>query len=361
MAMPSRRLLFVGFLSVTVLAAYLAVWPVPIEPVGWVPPDPPELTGPYAVNDLLGEVQRLEIPGASGPEDVAVDALGRVYGGVQDGRILRISEDGSVETFAETGGRPLGLDFDGHGHLIVADADQGLLAVNPLGDFEVLSTGHDGLKFRFTNDVEIGADSTIYFSDASSRFSFHEYKLDLMEHRANGRLLAFDPSIRRTLLVLDDLHFANGVAVSPDMSFVLVVETGRYRVRRAWLRGPRAGEAETFIDNLPGFPDGISSSPNGTYWLTLVSPRDRALDRVLLPRPSLRRALMRLPEAFLPAPQNYGFVLELDGDGRVLRSLQDPAGGFAQISSVQQHGDDLYLGSLVEAAIGRIHLPGESQ
>jgi len=357
LAVSPKRLLVLAAAVLAALVVYLLAWPVPIDPVAWVPPEAPELVGPYAPNDLLARVERLELPGAFGPEDVAVDAQGRVYGGVEDGRILRISDGGSVEVFAETGGRPLGLDFDGHGNLIVADGDKGLLSVSPQGDLRALSTQHGGVPFGFTDDVEVAGDSTVYFSDASFRFGFHQFKLDLMEHRPNGRLLAYEPTSGVTRLVQDGLYFANGVSVSHDMSFALVCETGKYRVRRVWLSGPREGESDVFVHNLPGFPDGVSSSPEGTFWLTLVSPRDATLDAGLLPRPFLRRVLMRLPRTLLPSPQRYGFVLELSGDGRVLRSLQDPIGGFSQISSVQKHGRHLYLGSLVEAAIGRIQLP----
>ena len=77
------------------------------------------------------------------------------------------------------------------------------------------------------------------------------------EHQPNGRLLSYDPRGDSVTAVLYPLYFANGVAVSPNGDYVLVVETGRYRVIRYWLKGPRRGEREIFIDNLPGFPDGI--------------------------------------------------------------------------------------------------------
>jgi sugar lactone lactonase YvrE len=125
---------------------------------------------------------------------------------------------------------------------------------------------------------------------------------------------------------------------------------------RYWLKGPRRGESEIFIENLPGFPDGISSDGRGTYWLTLVSPRNRTID-YLLPRPTARRLLARLPRKLQPAPKRYSFVLGLDGDGNVVQNLQDPNGGFAQISSVERYGDDLYFGSLDENAIGRLPAP----
>ncbi|MCH8960348.1 MAG: SMP-30/gluconolactonase/LRE family protein, partial [Bacteroidetes bacterium] len=171
------------------------------------------------------------------------------------------------------------------------------------------------------------------------------------------RLLAYDPASGATRTLRDDLYFANGVAVSPDGAFVLVNETARYRVRRYWLAGPRHGESEVIVDNLPGFPDGISSNGAGVYWLALASPRNPLLD-TLAPHPFVRKMILRLPEAVQPAPERYAFVLGIDGDGRVVHNLQNPSGEpFAIITSVEQVGEVLYLGSLTEPALARIAVP----
>ena len=77
----------------------------------------------------------------------------------------------------------------------------------------------------------------------------------------------------------------------------------------------------------------------------------------LLPHPLVRRILVRLPRRLQPGPRRYSFVLGLDRSGRVIHNLQDPSGGFAQISSVERHGGDLYFGSLAEDAIGRLPAP----
>src|SRR5688572_31973706 len=55
----------------------------------------------------------------------------------------------------------------------------------------------------------------------------------LLEHQPNGRLMAMDPKTLKPRTLLRGIYFANGVAVSPDQSFVLVAETGRYRIRRS--------------------------------------------------------------------------------------------------------------------------------
>jgi sugar lactone lactonase YvrE len=337
---------------------YLTTWPVPINPVAWTPPAAPELTGVYAQNFDLAKVERLHVDGF-GPEDVAIDSQDRIYTGTADGRIFRFHPDGTrPEVFANTGGRPLGLIFDHDGNLIVADAIKGLLSIAQDGSIVLLTTQANDVPFRCTNDLDIAADGTIYFTDASFRFPLTQLKADLLEHQPNGRFMAYDPKTKQARVLLSDLYFANGVAVSPDQSFVLVDETGAYRVRRYWLIGPKQGQSDIFIDNLPGFPDGISSNGRDTFWLALVNRRDAALDG-LLPHPFLRKVVMRLPDFLQPNIKRYAFVLALDRSGRVVRNLQDPSPqSFTQIANVVEHKGNLYFGSIGESAIGRMRLPG---
>jgi hypothetical protein len=113
------------------------------------------------------------------------------------------------------------------------------------------------------------------------------------------------------------------------------------------------GQSEIFINNLPGFPDGISSNGKDKFWLALVTPRDATLDK-LLPHPFLRKAVWRLPPFLRPAPKRYSFVLGLDMDGRVVENLQNNSPDcYAQIANVVENGGYLYFGSIGEAAVGR--------
>ena len=70
-----------------------------------------------------------------GAEDVVVAPSGRhegsVYTGTVDGAVLRVGPDGSVEQVGSTGGRPLGLEIDPEGRLLVCDAHRGLLRMDP--------------------------------------------------------------------------------------------------------------------------------------------------------------------------------------------------------------------------------------
>lgn len=363
MTKAKRLLLFFGAFCALVLL-YLLFWPVPISPRAWTPPLAPALTGEYQQNSRLATVERLSLgtgspsPGAGyAPEDVALDAAGRIYTGLDDGRIMRLQVDGSgAELFANTHGHPLGLAFDPNGNLIVADANKGLLSIAVTGAVTVLTTAADGVAFACTNDLDVAADGTIYFTDASSKYPLTDFTADLLEHGPNGRFLAYDPKTKSTRTLLRDLSFANGVAVSPDQTFVLIVETGAYRLHRVWLSGAKRGQSEIFIDNLPGFPDGISSNGKDKFWLALVTPRDAVLDK-LLPHPFLRKAIARLPKFLQPAPKRYSFVLGLDPNGRVLENLQNGAPNcYAEIANAVERNGALYFGSIGESTIGRYRL-----
>lgn len=366
--MVKRFVLFALLLLVAVLL-YLLLWPVPISPAVWNPPAAPPLSGDYEKNSRLANVQRLSLGDGFAPEDIAIDSENRIYAGLDDGRIIRLQADGTrPELFANTQGRPLGMKFNAGGDLILADAIKGLLSISQDGSITVLSKQAGGEAILCANDLDIAADGTIYFTDASSKFPLTNYKADILEHQPNGRLLTYNPRTKETHVVLHQLCFANGVAVSPDQTFVLVAETGSYRILRVWLNQStlnhsgdspsdrKFGTPEIFIDNLPGFPDGISSNGKDKFWLALVTPRDATLDK-LLPHPFLRKIVYRLPPFLQPAPKRYSFVLGLDSNGRVAENLQDGSPHcYAQIANAVEHQGSLYFGSIGESTVGRFIL-----
>ena len=349
-----KKLLGLVVLLVAALAVYLAFTPSPIDPLAWTPPKAPPMTGVMEPNDTLMKAELLAQGQIVGPEDTAVDSQGQVFAGLDDGRIVRIGADGKAQTFVETGGRPLGLAFDQAGNLIVADAWKGLLQIDPQGKIRVLTDSADGVPFAFTDDLDIASDGRIYFSDASSRFHQPDYILDLLEARPHGRLLRYDPATGKTEVLLKDLYFANGVALSQHEDFVLVNETYRYRITRYWLTGDKAGSHDVFIDNLPGLPDNLQGDRAGTFWVALPSPRKADAD-VIQQMPWLKRQLTKLPRAVLPKPVAYGLVIQVNEKGEIVRSLHDTSGQHLRmVTSAKPVNGVLYLGSLENDRIGRL-------
>ncbi len=340
---------------VVVGLAYLLLWPVPINPEAWTPPKAPRTdSGPYAANQILLDAEIIAKDLGLGPEGLAFDDEGALYTGFLDGRVMRIEPDTGLGTeLANTGGRPLGLIMTDRG-LVVADAAKGLLLVDDVGEITVLSKQSDTRPFRFVDDVDVAPDGRLYFSDASHRYGLDELMHDFFEHAGTGRLLCYDPATGQTETLVDGLYFANGIAVGPDGDYVLVTETSRYQVTRYWINGPKAGTADVFIDNLPGFPDNISYDDDGTFWLALYAPRDAVLDQIL-PLPWLRKVLFRLPEWVQPDPKLHAAILGLNLDGEVVANAQASGGdAFGPITSVKRLGDDLFMGSLSYPGLARI-------
>ena len=352
---------FLGGLSVLagLGAAYLFFWPVPVDPFAWNAPDDPGYAGDFAPNQGLSGLEQIAI-GSHGPEDVAVDQ-GRVYVSVADGRILRSTSDGSgFETFANTEGRPLGIEFGSNHILYVADAYRGLLQILPSGQVEVLTDQAGGLPIRYADDLDVAADGVIYFTDASTKFGAKESGgtyiaslYDLMEHGGHGRLLKYDPSAQKTSVLTNSLNFANGVALAEDESFLVVVETGAYRLHKYHLRGAKAGQMEPLIERLPGFPDNVTTGKDGRFWVGLISPRSKALD-ALSEWPQVRKIVQRLPKQLRPKAKSYGHVIAIDAQGRVVANLQDPSGAYEMTTGALETDDGhLYVTSLTMPAVGR--------
>ena len=346
-----------ALLLLAAFAGYLLAWPTGMEPVAWTPPAAPALEGIYAYNEKLKGIQRIGQGVGRGPEAVAVNAVGQIYTGYDDGRIVRFTPDGASYTeLANTGGRPLGIAFGPKGGYVIADAKKGLLHLGR--GLTELATAADGLAFGFTDDVDnTRLDANVYFTDASHKFGYGKHMKDLLEHGANGRLLQHDVVAKQTRVLLSGLHFANGVAVGPDDAYVLVNETAKYRVLRYWLKGEKAGTHEVFIDNLPGFPDNITFNGRDRFWVAIFAPRDPLLDRLLPGSGYLRTVISKLPAFLQPRPKRHAFALGLDLDGKVVANLQYAgADAYAPITSVREHGPWLYFGSLTYPAIGRLPL-----
>ena len=340
-----------------VLSLYLFLWPVPIHPIAWEPHPVPPLEGDFAENRVLQGMELFATPNGHGPEDVALDAEGRIYVGVEEGQILRYAADGSdPQLFADTGGRPLGLDFDNGGNLIVADGEKGLLSVDPTGSITVLCKDVGYHPLGLTDDVDVDSQNVAWFSDASYKWTHEEVMHEVLESAPNGRLVKYDINTGDCSVVLDELFFANGVAVSHDETYVLVNETTRYRTKRVYVRGPRAGVVEVFVNNLPGFPDGISTGADGIFWLAIYAPRNPLLDTAGQ-KPWLRKVIHKIPAALQPKPRRHPFVLGFDGSGKVVHNLQDADGiAFSKSASAEQVGEWLYLGSVTEPNWGRIRI-----
>jgi sugar lactone lactonase YvrE len=340
-------------LAALILAAYLGLWPVPINAVNWKAPPAPGYTGVYAANDKLFKQHRIALGDEQGPEHIVVGSDGKLYAAVASGNVVRINPDGSgQEVFATTGGRPLGMAFDGSDKLIVADAFKGLLSITAEGKVTVLADTVGTDPIRFSNAVAVARNGKIYFTDSSTRFvpadwggTVEAALLDVLEQSSTGRVLEYDPATASTRIVAMGLSLANGVVLSSDEQNLYVAESGRYRVWSIPVRADKLdvakGGARAVLDNLPGYPDNLTRGRDGKIWLGLAGQRNE-LD-ALAERPFLRELVLRIPRAIWSMPKPYGHVIAFTEDGKVVADLQDRSGMSPTTTGVTETADRLYI------------------
>lgn len=362
------------------------------------PPIP--LQGALTLNSKLNKAERLFQGEIHGPEDLKVHN-GDLYTTLHGGYVARIVNDSSIEHVVKFGqscdgfheedkcGRPLGLSFDTKGSMYVADAYYGIFKVClTSGKSEQLVSMTEvieGKQPKIPNAVAVSNDNTVFWTDSSTSHYLHDGIFSCLAS-GNGRLLQYNPSTKKNKVLLDKLHFPNGVALSDDGSFIVVCETVMHRIVKYHLKGSKAGEMEVFIDGLPGAPDNIHSDKKGGFVVSLILPRSAehpSLVATLGPYPLLRKLLARLlfmvqssvvlvrdlyPTDFLkkaahiighfeslPSPSlDQVSVLFLTREGKVSRSMY-ATDGLSGISDFVEHNGFFYLGSPYNTFLARVN------
>ncbi|XP_052429375.1 adipocyte plasma membrane-associated protein [Carassius gibelio] len=339
----------------------------PIQPELFSLGDPPLMTGCYEPNLKLRQAERLFEDRLIGPESLA--NIGDVfYTGTADGKIVKI-EGRNMHVLATLGkppcgsreyehtcGRPLGIRLGPNGTLFVADAYLGLFEVNPVtGEVKSLVSTEKmigGRRLGFVNDLDVTQDGKkLYFTDSSSRWQRRDFMHLIMEATADGRVLEYDMETKEVTVVMDNLRFPNGIQLFPDEVSVLVAETTMARIRRVHVSGLNKGGMDTFIDNLPGFPDNIRRSSSGGYWVSMSAVRPNpgfSMLDFLSQRPWLKKLIFKLfsQDTLLKFVPRYSLVVELQDGGTCVRSFHDPHGMVAAyISEAHEYNGHLYLGS----------------
>lgn len=339
----------------------------------WVqmPPRPciePGCGSPYERNEKLRGARPIGI-GLDGPEDMVVDDEGNLFTGTRVGDVVKFfgPDYSRQEVFAHTGGRPLGLQVDKDGSIVVCVAGMGLYRLTkdrriiPLSVQTNRTFGlNDDSRVRMADDLDIAPDGKIYYSDPTIRYEASDWLTDALEGRGNGRLICFDPADGSSRTVMKDLVFANGVCVMLDGQSVLVAETWAARISRLWIDGPKKGRREVFISDLPGYPDNINRSSDGHYWVALVGMRSPAFD-LSLNMPEFRMRMIRrvAPDNWLLPNMYAGCLIKFDAEARILETMWDtPDGSHPQITSVREHKGKLFLGGVHNDRIGMLELEG---
>lgn len=196
------------------------------------------------------------------------DAAGFLY--VSDetlNKIFRVFPDGHKEELIALGD-PDGNSFDRQHRLIdCASVLRAIIAITPDGKYKVLADRYEGKRLNSPNDVIVGPDGALYFTDPTMDLVAGQnqeipfqgvYRLD-----QNGSIL----------LLTKDLTQPNGLAFSPDGKTFYVDDSEQRNIRAYDLaadgtlqNGRIFGEERGEKDE--GVPDGIKVDKNGNLFVT---------------------------------------------------------------------------------------------
>lgn len=201
------------------------------------------------------------ISGYDSPEGPAFDQDGNLFFvNWLSSSIMRLTPDGQVSEFFNTGGVPAGLAFHPDGSLYVADEGDDIHGIMRIADGKatILANAYEGQPLNGANDLVFDANGVLYFSDPWRT---------TLENPVGGFYRLFPDG---TLERLDHgLAFPNGVAIAPAGDAVYLAETLHHRILRYPIGSDGVvGEREEFAA-LPGGtgPDGMAFDEAGNLYV----------------------------------------------------------------------------------------------
>jgi gluconolactonase len=185
----------------------------------------------------------------------------------EQNRIYRVYPDGRKESLIELGD-PDGSTFDEQGRLIdCASVLRAIIRVSADGKYEVLADRYEGKRFNSPNDVVVGPDHALYFTDPT---------LDLV--KGEKQEIPFQGVYRLdekgdVRLLVKDMTQPNGLAFSPDGRHFYVDDSEQKNIRVFDFAAGSVSNERVFGDeNEPGgVPDGMRLDVAGNLYV--VGPR----------------------------------------------------------------------------------------
>jgi len=203
-------------------------------------------------------------------------------------KIFRVYADGRREELVSLGD-PDGNTYDRRQRLIdCASVLRAVIRIDPKGKYEVLAARFEGKKFNSPNDVVIGPEGAIYFTDPT---------LDLPQGERQELpfqgVFRLDPSGKVTLLT-KDLSQPNGLAFSPDGKRLYVDDSQRRNILVFDFTSEHTlANGRVFAEEPggkgDGVPDGMKLDLAGNVYVTgpkgiwVWNPEGRHLGTIVLP------------------------------------------------------------------------------
>lgn len=196
------------------------------------------------------------------PEDVAIEPDGTVWCGGEDGQIYRGRLDGEPEIVSRTPGRTYGFALGPDGACYCADVTEpGVYRITSDGEVERVSAGTADRPPVLPNDLAFLPSGELLYSDSG------EWGAD------DGCVFALTPSGETRVADSSCAAYPNGLALSPDGTEMLVVESTLPGVSVLAVGADSSLGDRRVLVEMPGtVPDGVLYDDAGRILISCWAP-----------------------------------------------------------------------------------------
>ncbi len=316
----------------------------------------PSMDGALSPNDRLDDCLPIGEP-LPGADDVVAGHDGEVYVSAGN-QVLKLSGD-------KFGGRDVVVTFDGaagglalhpDGRLLVCVAGRGLTVIDPARPQPQWLEAADGQALTGLTGVIAAANGAIFMVEGSMGRKPDDWCRDLLEKNHCGRLVRCEANLRGAAVLLRDLYYPYGVALSADQQHLWWTESWIHRVSRAAISGTKIATPESVLRNMPGYPARLHPDNAGGFYIGLFGLRTHLVEFVLKEDDFRQEMLATIPPNhwIAPAlssgddclepmqigsvkalgiqkpwapPRSYGLLAHIDEQGDVIESFHSRVGG----------------------------------
>src|SRR6516164_965396 len=216
-------------------------------------------------------------------------AAGRyvLFSDIPNNRIMRFSEDdGHISVYRQPSMNSNGNTIDREGRLITCEHSGRRVTRTELdGSITIIADSYNGKKLNSPNDVVVGADGSIWFTDPVYGIGGYYEGIKATPEQEKHNVFRVDPKTGNIKVVVDDFVEPNGIAFSPDEKKLYVIDTGftdgpdnpsHIRVFDVDVENGKLSNTKVFAEMpKPSITDGVRADRDGRIWCSVGQQRNR--------------------------------------------------------------------------------------
>lgn len=213
-----------------------------------------------------------------------------LWSDIPNNRILRWDETSyQVSVFREPAGNTNGHTLDEQGRLVSCEhGNRRVTRTEHDGSVTVLADGHNGGRLNSPNDVVVGVDGAVWFTDPAYGIDsdYEGHKGEIEVGGCHVYRIAPDGTLS---VVADDFNRPNGLAFSNDGNTLYITDTEEATIRVFSVDGDKLHGGELFAECGNGAFDGIRVDSEGRIWgaaadgVHVYHPDGTLLGKLLVP------------------------------------------------------------------------------